>query len=120
MARPQKTLRLKYSKPKEGTGAHVTVLGNPSEVRVAGSDNCFIGVRENGITLAGGSPSVINIQGLSSSMRYAGMLSDLPFPLSLMPTTMATPFPKQMVTPPFMDMIPIISELSLAAAAMVI
>ncbi len=109
--RPGKTLKLKHWESGKKSAAHVTVLAEPDEVRISAGKS-FITVKEDYASISGGTPSVINIQGLSSSMRYAGMLQDSPFPLSLLPSTMMTPFPKQIIAPPFLRLLPEIAKLA--------
>lgn len=118
--RPAKTLRLNYIKADADTGAYVQVLGKPSEVKIGASDKSFISVRSDGITLAPGVGNNINIQGLSHNMRYGGLLMDLPFPLSILPTTPFTPFPKQVFMPPLSKIIPFLADLSAIASSLVI
>ena len=108
--RPQKTIRLNYTDPEET--AAITILGDPPEMRVGSAPNSFIATSPDGTSISGGFPSTINIQGMSSSMRYAGMLQDIPFPLSMIPSTAATPAPKQIFKPPFMEQLPMINQLA--------
>lgn len=98
--RKQRIVKLDYESidsPSPG----IALFSDPAELRLFSSGSSFLNIRDNGITISGGIPSVINIQGMSSSFRYAGMLQDLPFPLSLIPSTAATPLPKQIPKPPF-------------------
>jgi len=118
--RPRKTIRLNYWKASPEMAAHITLYGSPAEIRIAANQKSFIGVREDGITLSGGTPSKINIQGLSDSMRYAGLIGDLPFPLSLVPVTLVNPMPSQVIIPPFMDMIPTVMRIGVAATGMIL
>jgi hypothetical protein len=118
--RPQKTWKLNYFDNDESNTANISLYGSPSEVRVSGSDTTFISVKgEGGITLAPGLGSAVNIQGLSQNFRYGGMLADLPFPLSVIPTTPFTPFPKQIFIPPLLKQLPTIRDMSILATSFV-
>ena len=119
MSRPKKVFRLNYHLPDPQLGAHITILGNPAEVRIGSNEKAFVSVTQKYLTLSGGFPSTINIQGMSSSFKYAAMLQDLPFPMSLIPSTLATPFPKQIMTPPLLEELPTIQQLASLAGAMV-
>ena len=90
-----------------------------NEVRIASGPKSFISIKDNGITLAGGSPGGVKIQGLSQSLKYSGLMIDLPFPLSIMPTTPVSPMPKQVIVPPFAAVLKMIKEMSALANAMV-
>lgn len=118
--RPTKTLRLNYVKLDPQLGAHIQVLGRPAEVRIAASDKSFISVRDDGISVSPGIGMNVNFQGMSQNMRYAGLLMDLPFPLSILPTTPFTPFPKQIFMPPLAKIMPFLADLSLIASSLVL
>lgn len=120
MSRPRKTLRLNYWKKDPALAANIQLLGNPSEVKISASDKTFVAVRETGITLSPGIGQNVNIQGLPQNLRYGGMLSDLPFPLSIMPTTPFTPWPKQMFSPPLAKIVPFLVDLSSIASSLVV
>jgi len=120
MARPIKTIRLNYFNSEETLGAYVQVLGRPAEVRIGSSDKTFISVRDEGISLSPGIGNNINIQGLSQNFRYGGLLMDLPFPLSILPTTPFTPFPQQVFMPPLAKIVPFLADLSLIASSLVL
>lgn len=109
MNRSKKVLRLNYWADAVGDPT-ITLLNNPSEVRISSDKKTFLSVKDNQITLGAGSPATINIQGLSHSIKYAGMIQDLPFPLSLIPSTAVTPLPKQIIVPPLMDLLPTIKQ----------
>ncbi len=119
MARPTKTLRLNFVKEDADLGAYIQVLGRPSEVKLSAGPKSFVSVRDDGITLSPGPGYNINIQGLSQNMRYGGLLMDLPFPLSILPTTPFTPFPKQVFMPPLARILPFIVDLSAIASSLV-
>ena len=110
MNRPQKTFRLNYWKVDPEFAAHFTVCGDPAEVRMAVNQKQFVAVHEKGITLSPGLSNSVNIQGLSHNLKYGGMLTDLPFPMSLIPSTLATPMPKQVVVPPLVKELPQIKQ----------
>jgi hypothetical protein len=116
MVRPSKSLRLNYWQLTPEFGACIGVLGGPNEVLLQASQKAFISVKEDVVSISGGFPSKINIQGMSDSFRYAGMLQDLPFPLTLIPSTLATPLPKQLFVPPFMGLLPQLSQLGAIAS----
>ncbi len=118
--RPAKTLRLNFVKVDDRGNAMLQILGSPAEVRMATSPKTFISVREDGITLAPGLGSSVSIQGLPHNMNYGGMLIDLPFPLSIMPTTPFTPFPKQVFMPPLAKIIPFLRDMSIIASSLVL
>ncbi len=118
--RPTKTFRLAYVKTDPALGAVIQVVGNPAEARIAASDKSFISVRNDGISLSPGIGNNINFQGLSQNMRYGGLLMDLPFPLSILPTTPFTPFPKQVFMPPLAKIVPFLADISLIASSLVI
>ncbi len=109
--RPQKTWRMSYWVGREDKveGA-ISILSNPAELRMGVGQKSFISVHEDKISMSGGTPSVISIQGMSSSMKYAGMIQDLPWPLTMIPSTTYTPFPKQLIIPPFLDQLPTIIQ----------
>jgi hypothetical protein len=111
--RPCKTTRLNHSLGNQDFGAAVQILGRPDEVKVMANDKTFISVREGGISISPGAGNNISFQGLPQNMRYAGMLMDLPFPLSLIPTTPFTPWPNQIIAPP---LAPIMDTIRLVAA----
>ena len=117
--RPSKMMRLSYWKGNPEFAANITVLGDPAEVRISASARSFLSVSEEGMTLAGGFPGKINIQGMPSSIRYGGMLSSLPFPLNLIPSTVGTPIPQQVFVPPMMELMPQIIQLSTIASSFV-
>lgn len=114
--RKQRTIKLNYW---DDTGPHITLLEDPNEVRIASSDKSFMSLKDGHLTLSGGAPSKINIQGMSSSFKFAGMISDMPFPLTMIPSTMATPIPRQKVELPFMNIMPEIMKLSKFAMMLV-
>lgn len=120
MARPTKTLRLNYWKLDPSMAANIQIMGKPAEVKISSSDKTFLSVRDTGITLSPGIGNNINIQGMSQNLRYGGLLSDLPFPLSVMPTTPFTPFPKQVFSPPLAKILPLLVDLSAIASSLVI
>ncbi len=110
MKQPKKVIRLHYHGTLGTDEPTITLLENPGELRLGVGGKTFLSIKEDQITLSGGTPSTFNIQGMSGSMKYAGMLQDLPFPLSIMPTTPFTPFPKQIIVPPLLDMLPILLQ----------
>lgn len=119
MARPRKIIRLSYWKEQSADEPLIMLLGNPGELRFSAGKKSFVSLKEGNVSISGGMPSTINIQGLSTSMKYAGMIQDLPFPLSIMPTTPYNPFPKQIINPPMKDLLPMIKDLSSLAQSLV-
>ena len=120
--RTLKTLKLDYwvsESGDDGDAPHVTVLGDPGEVRI-GVGKSFINITDNSLSLSGGFPSKINIQGLSGSMKYAGMLQDSPFPLSLLPSTTFTTFTKQLISPPFLPILPDVVKIASLTTAFIL
>lgn len=118
MDRAKKVIRLHYWGKSQDDEPFVSLLDNPGELRMGVGGKSFISIKKDQISMSGGTPSTISIQGLSSSMKYAGMIQDLPFPLSIMPTTMATPFPKQMIVPPLADLLSTISQAAVIASSL--
>jgi hypothetical protein len=107
--RPQKTWRMSYWVGGEDKiESAISILGNPGEVRASVGQKSFISVHEDKISMSGGTPSVISIQGMSSSMKYAGMIQDLPWPLTMIPSTTYTAMPMQLIIPPFVEQLPTI------------
>jgi hypothetical protein len=113
--RPQKIIRLNYAVSSPDMYANISIFGNPSEVRITSGEKSFISVKETGVTIGASSPAKINIQGMSGSMIYGGLLQDLPFPMSTMPVTPATPFAKQVFKPPMKELIKAINDLNTIA-----
>lgn len=117
MNRAKKVIRLNYWGKASDSEPFLSLLDNPGEARLGVGQKSFISVKQDQISLSGGTPSVITIQGLSSSMKYAGMIQDLPFPLSIMPTTPVTPFPKQLIVPPLVDLLSTMSQAAAIASS---
>lgn len=115
--RSKKVIRLNYwtSATNDPT---ITLLSNPNEVRISSDNKTFLSLKDNQITIGAGTPATINIQGLSNSMKYAGMLQDLPFPLCLIPSTAVTPLPKQIIVPPLLDLLPTLKQAAKIAASL--
>lgn len=117
--RPQKTWRMTYwGTEADAAEAHISLLKNPGEVKLGVGSKSFLSMKEDGLTLSGGFPSKINIQGLSSSFKYAGMIQDLPWPLTLIPSTTFTPLPKQIIVPPFVEQMPTIKQVAIIATSL--
>jgi len=119
MARPRKVYRLNYWQADPELAAALTIEGKPSAIKIASAADRFVGVSDNGITLSPGAGSSINLQSMSHNFMYGGLLTDLPFPLSVMPTTPFTPFPKQMFSPPLAQLLPVIRDMSMIASSFV-
>lgn len=107
--RPAKYFRLNFV--DQQAKAFIAIFGGPNEVRLAASPTNFLSVREDGVTLSPGMGNKLNIQSMPG-MVYGGMLQDLPFPLTLLPSTMATPLPAQTFAPPMQDLLPTIRMIS--------
>ena len=119
--RPVKTLRLSFVKEDETTGtASVQVFGLPTEVRLSTKPDVFVSVRDEGITLSPGLGNSVNIQGLPQNLQYGGLLMDLPFPMSIIPTTPFTAFPKQFFNPPLGKLVSFLSDMSTILSSLVI
>lgn len=111
--RPRKVIRLNYIQNNPQVAmATITLLGSPPEVRLGISPRQFIGINDfTGITIAPGLGKQVNIQALPQNFRFGGLLMDLPFPLSIFPTTPFTPFPKQFFVPPLLPIMPDIVQI---------
>jgi hypothetical protein len=96
---------------------HVTIKDNPNEATVAANESSFINVHENGISLSPGQGGKINIQAMPGAIHYGGMLRDNIFPLSLIPSTVVTPNPRTMFSPPFLEQLPMWIELGIASTS---
>ena len=117
MGRPVKPMRLNYYRSMPEFHACISVLGDPAEVRISASKESFISVRDGGITLSGGTPSKINIQGMPDSIRYAGLITQQRFPLTLLPSNIFLPIPANRFNPPFRDLVKTIGTMSALATA---
>lgn len=117
--RAKKVIRLHYWGPTRDDEPYLTLLDTPGELRMGVGPKAFISVKKDQISLSGGTPSVISIQGMSSSMKYAGMLQDLPFPLTMIPSTTFTPLPKQIMVPPLLDMLETVRQVATIASSLV-
>jgi hypothetical protein len=117
--RPQKIYRLNYYGKQDGMLAQISILGDPGEVRIAATGKSFLSVTEDGLNFSPGMGNPINIQAMSSNMKYGGMLQALPFPMSLLPSTTYTPYPKQIIVPPMGDMIETLATVSEILTSMV-
>ena len=119
--RPQKTWRMSYWGEQGDRSApepFISLLDDPGELRLGVGGKSFVSVKEDGITFSGGFPSKVNIQGMSSSFKYAGMIQDLPWPLTMIPSTTFTPFPKQIIVPPLLEQMPTIKQAAIIATSM--
>ena len=114
--RPAKYIRLNFVDRQ--AKAFIAVFGNPDEVRIAANPTTFLAVRADGVTLSPGLGNKISIQSMPG-MLYGGVLQDLPFPLTLLPSTMATPLPQQTFAPPMQDLLPTIRTISMIATSFV-
>ncbi len=110
--RPSKVIRLNHWAKNPDMLAQISIFGKPGEVRISAGASSFLSVSTGGITLSPGIGNVINIQGMPQNVRYGGMLMDLPFPMSLIPSTTVTPLPKQFLAPPLKEILPTIRLMS--------
>jgi hypothetical protein len=118
MDRAKKIIRLNYWGKATDDEPFLSLLNNPGEARLGVGNKSFISIKKDQISMSGGTPSTISIQGLSSSMKYAGMIQDLPFPLSIMPTTPYNPFPKQLIIPPLADLLEVAGQAAALASSL--
>lgn len=112
--RPAKFFKLNFS--SLGSGAMISIMSNPDEARISGSLRSFISIKEDGITIAPGRPNKIMMQALPGSIKYAGMVQDVPFPLGLIPIGF---IPKQIFNPPLAELLPIIRDVSIISSSFV-
>lgn len=119
VSRPHKSIRLSYVQQGQD-GPYLQLLGGPAEVKLGTSGKTFISVRDEGISLSPGLGNNVNIQGLPQNLRYGGMLMDLPFPLSIIPNTPFSPFPRQVFSPPLAKIVGFLSDLSLITSSLVV
>lgn len=118
--KPNKIIRINhYEGDKEKSPFIILLGGDEPEVRVAARKDVFLSVKEQGISLSPGLGNSVTIQGMSHNMTYGGMLQDLPFPLSIMPTTTFNPFPKQLMKIPFIDLTKDLGKLMSLMSSMV-
>lgn len=100
---PVKVFRLNYLNKEAPDSPTISMIGGDRPaIRMAVDSKTFMSVTPQGIAMSPGTGNSFAIKGMSSNMVYGGMLQDLPFPMALLPTTPATPFPKQMIRLPFM------------------
>lgn len=117
--RPQKTIKLNYWKADPEFAANFTLFADPAEARMSAGEKNFISVRTDGISLSPGPGNNINIQGMSQNMKYGGVVSDLPWPMSMLPVTPFTPFPNQVFSPPLKTVLPLIKQISVISSSFV-
>jgi hypothetical protein len=117
--RPRKTIKLNYWTSDPDFSANITVLGQPGEVRISANPKTFVNVGQDGVSIMAGPGKAISLQTFSSGVTYAGMLSELPFPINLIPNTMFTAFPSQMLKIPFMNIIGDIATMAKVAGSMI-
>lgn len=96
--------------------ANVSIFEGPNEVRIMSEDGTFLTVREGGVSIAPGAGNNINIQGMPSNVKYAGMFSPMRFPLNLIPSTVVTPIPSHTIDPPLKELMSTIRTLSSLAS----
>lgn len=106
----KKVIRLNYWGETKKNEPSISLSDTDPEVRLNVGTKSFISLKENEVSISAGTPTKINIQGFSNSIKYAGLLSDIPFPLNLIPSTLATPLPSQIINVPFEDLLPVIKN----------
>jgi len=112
-ARPQKTWRMEYwSDPDRQLQAQISILGDPDELRLGVGPKSFISLTESSMSMSGGTPSKFSVQGFAGNITYAGMLKSPGWPLSMIPSTVATPIPQQTFKPPFVEELPFWTEVA--------
>jgi hypothetical protein len=116
--RPAKIFRLNLWDLGEDVSAAITLLGAPGEIRIQANQESFMNVRPDGLSLSPGRGNKISIQGLPATMRYAGMIQAVPFPLSLIPSTAITPIPQHVIVPPFKRLVPLLTKFANIASKM--
>jgi hypothetical protein len=105
--KPVRVIRLNYLNKKAPDSPTISLIGGEKpEIRLAPNEKSFMSITPDGIAMSPGMGNSFTLQAMSGNMTYAGMLQDLPFPLALLPTTPATPFPKQYIKLPFLGLFP--------------
>ena len=119
MAQPRKVYKLNYWKSDLDLAASLVIEGSPSSIKIKSSNDHFVAVSDNGITLSPGIGKSINVQGMSSTFKYGGLLQNLPFPSSIIPITTFTPLPTQTFVLPLAQLLPTIRDMNLIASSFV-
>ena len=114
--RPSRIIRLNHWSKNPEMLAQISLFGKPAEVRISAGKDSFVSVKDGGITLSPGVGGIVNLQTLPQNVRYGGMVMDLPFPLSIIPSTPVTPFPKQIIMPPLKEILPTVRLMSQLAS----
>lgn len=110
--RPSKLIKLFYNKELSQYKAGIALHGDPDEIKIFASKDAFISVKPDGMSLSPGLGNSVSLQAMPQNMKYGGMVSDLPFPMSLMPSTMTTPMPKQIFSIPLADILGMLQTVS--------
>ncbi len=118
MNRPGKFIRLNFA--KQDPEVFLALLGDPAEARLSVSKENFISIKEGVISISPGLPGKINIQGLPGTLKYGGMISELPFPLAMLPKTPLTPLPTHIIQPPLLELLPTIRGIVATTASFVV
>lgn len=118
MKRPSKFLRLNYA--SQDPQAFLAIMGDPNEVRISAGEDSFISVRDGVVTISPGVTGKLNIQALPGALKYGGMISELPFPLAMLPKTPFTPLPTHIISPPLKELLPTIREIGVMASTFVV
>lgn len=120
MERPIKSIRLSYWGKDSDDQPHLTLLGEPGEARLAANADTFLSIEEGKISFGTGKGGSVNIQGLSHNFVYAGMVADMSFPLTLLPSTLVTPIPQQRFRPPLKEILPLLRDMAFITSSMLI
>ena len=110
MNRPAKVFRFNYWNDDPKLAAAITMLGDPGEIRIQASPMAFISLKDKSMTISAGNGGKINVQGMPATMKYAGMIQAVTFPLSLIPSTVVTPIPQHIIVPPFKQMVKLLTK----------
>lgn len=111
--RPRKSWVLRdWNSNNDITCPQVHLLGDPDEVVVNVGDKTFFSIKDGAFTMAGGTPCKINVQGLPHNFIFGGMVQDLMWPLTMIPSTTYTPYPRQIIKPPLVEVLPDIVQIA--------
>ena len=99
MSRPHKLIKLKYSPEFLGY-----VYVGASEARIGAGNKAYVSCTESGVTIGGGFPSNITFNTLAPC--WGGLVTDIPWPLSMIPMFVPTQIPKI----PFLKLLPVLPK----------
>lgn len=118
LKRPAKVLRINYFSDAEIHNAFIGVWASPGEVKMGVGNDTFMSLTDHGISMSPGFGKKINVQGMTQDVVYGGLITDLPWPLSMIPVTPFTPFPNQVIRPPLKELLPLLRDMSLLLSAL--